>query len=343
MSSEVHPFTPAWPIRWKYGTASCNTLGGMIAPAEVVLPDGRNVSLLYSVPWLNEPEVLDAAIPGHQKRLRGAFPALPFGIAAEPRELTREWQIAKLRDPTLAPHGLSTNELWSLQTHNTHNVMSQFTYPQDSPVIHLRQRVQGLRNRRGLGITVGALTRQDVFLPYGHHFLLPVPEPPEVLAIRPARFQYGLTYPGIVEPNAMRTQPGARFTSLNKVPARHGGTTDLSTFPTDAPLEDLVQLCGSTGPIEVFYLNHKYGIRISWDTQVLPSCMLWYSWCGLADYPWRNSCKTLCIEPIASAFDLEPHASIEANPISGSGIATTVALKAMRPWQTRLSIEAFIQ
>jgi hypothetical protein len=101
---------------------------------------------------------------------------------------------------------------------------------------------------------------------------------------------------------------------------------DLSRLPLGPPVEDVVQLCGIRGPVRVINDDDGYELQLDWDRSVLPHLLIWLSDRGLPDAPWHGAYRGLGLEPVASAFDLDPAVSVAPNPLSEAGFATAVTL-----------------
>ncbi len=81
-------------------------------------------------------------------------------------------------------------------------------------------------------------------------------------------------------------------------------------------------------------------MRLSWDTDILPSCLLWPSDRALADPPWNQRFRGLGIEPIAGVFDAAREVAIERNPLNDEGVRTAVSIEPGNPVTIRYRIEA---
>jgi hypothetical protein len=134
---------------------------------------------------------------------------------------------------------------------------------------------------------------------------------------------------------------GAQFDTLDAVPAADGGTLDLSRLPKAQPIEDNLQLCAASGPVEIIYHAESAGVRVDWDRSILTSCQIWISDRALHTSPWEGRYRGLGIEPVASAFDLSSAYSTTKNPIADAGYATAITLRAEEPFTIRCRIEVF--
>jgi hypothetical protein len=324
-------------LDWPHGALEVQPLGGMIGPLRFKLKNGRDLSIFAVAPWSDEPVPPGSpAVPGHLKQLRGAFPCLPFGMASAPREPAASWRglpFAEQEDP---PHGFCANEEWRFEATPDGRLLLDYDYPEDHAIAAIRQEIRPDPGEAALDITIEVTSRRAVRLPFGQHFILRLDEG---IALEPPGFEFGLTYPAIVEPGLMLTAPGREFGALIAVPAQEGGKIDLTRLRLDKPFEDVVQLCGMRGPVTAVDHSARAAVRIDWDRTVLPSCLLWMSYKGLSDYPWQRRFTGLGIEPLAAAFDFSTAVSNAANPIAARGIATTIAFTPERVWKTKFRVD----
>lgn len=327
----------AWHLDWPRGALEVQPLGGMIGPLRFKLENGRDLSIFAVAPWSDEAIPSDApAIPGHLKRLRGAFPCLPFGMASEPRAPAPAWRGMPFTEQPDPPHGFCANEDWRIVATSDANLSLRYDYPIGHAIASIRQEICPDPAAPVVDIAVEVTARRAVRLPFGQHFILRLDEN---VALEPPDFELGLTYPAIVEPDLMLTAPGREFGALTAVPAAGGGTADLTRLRLGRPFEDVVQLCGMRGPVTAIDRAAGAGVRIEWDRTVLPSCLLWMSNKGLSDYPWQRRFTGLGIEPLAAAFDFSTVVSNAANPIAKRNIATTVLFTPEQVWKTRFRVE----
>lgn len=123
-------------------------------------------------------------------------------------------------------------------------------------------------------------------------------------------------------PNPRRRVDGAGPWPWPTVPATGGGTVDLSVIPPAGEPSDLLYLTGfRDGWYEISDPGAGTGLRVDWDTTVLPYLWLWQELGDSADYPWWGRVYTVGLEPQSSipgnglneaiahgtALRLEPH------------------------------------
>jgi hypothetical protein len=58
-------------------------------------------------------------------------------------------------------------------------------------------------------------------------------------------------------------------------------------------------LCRVDSPITVRYPAEDVRYRLTWDTKILPSCLLWPSDRSISEPPWNGRFRGLGLEPIA--------------------------------------------
>lgn len=328
----------SWKIAWRFGDASLLAIGGILWNCRLHLPSGRRITPFAAAPWAGEDSAEMRAEPGHMRWLGGEFPCLPFGVGGPVRGAMPDWQPLFDGARNEPPHGPAANATWTPVKASASSVELALDYPADHDIARLTRRVSGVPDRPALAFELVIEARRDCAYPVGLHPILALPARPGGLRLE-AQFKTGLTYPGIVEPDAMLTAPGRSFGRLDAVPAR-GGTVDLTRLPAARPAEDVVQLFGLTGPVRALYQDEGYAVTVDWDRDLLPSCQIWISDRALTGFPWRGRFRGLGIEPTASAFDFAQTVSQANTPIGSLGYPTVLRLPAGRPVVIRYRIEA---
>ena len=328
----------SWRIAWPHGETSVLAIGGILWGCRLRLPSGRWIAPFAAAPWAGEDSAAMRAQPGHMRWLGGEFPCLPFGVGGPVRSAASDWQHlfdGRVNDPA---HGPAANATWTLAEATESSVELGLDYPGDHDIARLTRRVRGAADRPALELELVIEARRDCAHPVGLHPILALPDRPGGLRLE-AGFEVGLTYPGIVEPDAMLTTPGTSFGSLAAVPAPRGAV-DLSRLPAAQPAEDVVQLFDLAGPVRAVYESEGYAVTVDWDRSLLPSCQIWISDRALTGFPWRGGFRGLGIEPTASAFDFAQPVSQAETPIGRLGYPTVVRFTASRPVTIRYRIEA---
>jgi hypothetical protein len=273
------------------------------------------------------------------RHLGGEFVCVPFGIGGRPRELLPEWDSDAWNRVNSAPHGHSSDAIWELITADATHVSLRLPYPAGDDIDYLTRRVAIAPDAPALDLELTINVRRPTRQPVGLHPILRLPEYPAQLVIE-AKFAFGLTYPAFVPPGVSRVAVGQGFSHLDAVPDMNGGSADYARLPKEMPTEEMLMLCGVQAPITVSYPNEHALFRLSWDTTLLPSCLLWPSDRALADPPWNCRFRGLGVEPIAAVFDAAREVALESNPINAAGIATAIAITPDRPLTIRYRLEA---
>jgi hypothetical protein len=309
----------------------------MLWDCEFQLPSGRHLQPFARAPWADDPGL--ESLPAHMRHLGGEFVCVPFGIGGRPPELAPAWESASWDRINPEPHGRSANEVWALTEASASEVCLRLDYPAHDDVAHLIRRVTAVPDEPALDFELTIHARRRTRQPVGLHPILRLPDFPAQLHIQ-AEYKFGLTYPAFVPPGASRVAAGQRFARLEALSGIKGGTVDYSTLPKDSPTEEMLMLCGVTQPITVRYPAERAWLRLTWDTAVLPSCLIWPSDRALTDPPWSGRFRGIGLEPIAAVFDAAREVAVEGNPINAAGIATAVEITPQRPLIIRYRIEA---
>src|SRR6185312_15526587 len=326
-------------LGWRYGTLGVQRLGGMLAPVTFVLPNGRQVSPMHVAPWADEPAA--AGLPGILRRLRGEWPCLPYGYAADNAAAPAEWKaVMGVPVPDEEIHGFSSNHDWRWEEGDDASLRLSIVYPVASPVSHLVRTVTPDPKAPAVDTTMTAYIRTACRLPMGIHATFRLPEAPGSARIEPAPFRVGRSFPGAVEPGKDVFAVDAKFDDLAKVPGAAGGTVDASRVPLPTDTEALLLLLDIGGEVALANTAEGYRVRLSWQQEHFPSLQFWYSNRGRAEPPWNGRHLALGMEPICGAFDMGTNASAGDNPISRSGTATARDFAAGEIFTTRYRISA---
>ncbi|MFL5258969.1 MAG: hypothetical protein ACJ8AS_04395 [Hyphomicrobiales bacterium] len=298
------------------------------------LPSGRWVEPFAKPPW---PDHLDPEIPGHLRRLGGEFFCLPFGGGGATRDPLPGWEALAAGPVDVPMHGPSANADWDILEARSDCAILALDYPETSPVRRIERQMSLAPDRPEARVTVWIEARRPARLPAAFHPILRLPEKPGALAIE-ASFACGFTYPGIIEPDRMATEPGRRFQALAEVPRRLGGYIDLSRLPLGPPTEDVVLLAGMAGPVRAVFIDEGFELEIDWSREALPHCMLWIHDRGLDDKPWSGRYRGLGVEPLAAAFDGPVSLSAGPNPLAGEGFSTALIVAPDQPSEISLTL-----
>lgn len=328
-----------WQMSWGGGELEVQSLGGMLGRVRFRLPSGRFVSPLHEPPWSAEPEA--AALPPLLRDFRGEWPCVPFGAARPVGKLSAEWRDVHWSESEGPAHGHASNAHWELVEQSASGITLQVTYPEQHPVRRLRRGIRPRPSEPGLDLELEIEARVNVRLPIGLHPVFRLSGRTRGTHLKPGAFQFGLTFPGDFEPGADLLAPGATFSSLQAVPTVCDSAIDLLRLPLERKWENLVQLCGMDGCFELYHQAEDYHVRLEWEAGQFPSCMLWFSNRGRADFPWNGRHVALGVEPINSAFDLGTTVSNASNPIRQRGISTSLELAADQIWSTTYALTVY--
>ena len=318
---------PSWCVRSTGVEAFVTELGGHLAP--VVFDRQRRRIQPYALPpWWSEK--LPADTLPLIRVLRGDFFCLPFGANAEP-----------FRGERHQVHGGTANRKWKFEA--IERVAGKTT-------LHLSLKTTIRRGRVDKHITLvdghNAVYCQHVIsgmsgpMDLGHHAILKFPERPGsgILTHSPAKFGMvsvqPLEYPETFGYSMLK--PGAKFSSLSRVPTMTGGWADLTRYPARRGFEDLVLL--ATRQIEPFawvavtFPEERYVWFALKDPQVLRQTALWHSNGGRHYAPWNGRhLNVLGIEDLTGFFHYGLAPSARRNCLNELGEQTCFELKPDKP------------
>jgi hypothetical protein len=322
-------------LSWPHGLLQVHALGGMIGPASFLLPNGRQVAPLHVAPWWNEPAA--QSLDGLTRGLRGEWPCVPFGYPMPKAEFPADWQaVMDDAEEISYAHGFGSHHPWTFRSApGADRIEMQIDYPADHDVERLERSIVPDPDGAAIDVMLTIHVRRPCRLPVAFHGCFALPDVPGAVGLVPGRFSEGVTHPATVEPGAALFVPDRTFTALDAVPTRGGGTQDATHLPFDRPVEELLQLNGSDGSFALINRHDGYRVDFTWDSQILPSVLLWYSNRGRAAYPWSSRNLNIGIEPTASAYGLSPRTSAADNPIAHRCTPTAVALDPTKPTKLR--------
>lgn len=324
-----------WRLDWSHGSLYVEPVGAMLGPVEFRLDDGRVVQPFDVFPWADEPAAPGSEpITGLLARGRGDWPCLPFGYVFPRDQLAPAWLPYYSEADEGPAHGHCANEPWTLVEHGPARIVCTFDNPPDAPIARLTRIIEPVPGAAAIRCELVIEARRACRMPLGLHPTLKLPAEPGAFEIRPGRFAFGRTFAGLFEPGASRLAVDAVFERLDAVPDVDGGTLDLTRLPLPRPSEDLLQLCGVDGEVEVLDHAARYRLRLSWDGDAIPGLVLWISNGGRSYHPWNGRHYGLGVEPVAAAYNLGVAVSNADNPIAQAGVATTVAFDPATPWRT---------
>ena len=326
-----------WIFDHKFGSFELQSLGGMLGPVFFNLGN-RKVSPLFVAPWIDDPGVSQLEPIFHS--LRGEFPCVHFGKGQSIANPDQEWKDLNLEDKDELLHGFSAHNHWRLVEQNEIGIAIEIDYPVNSPIKKLTRRITPSSDKPALNIELIVEPRRYCELAIGIHPIFKMPDKVGALKLHPGIFKFGLTSPGKNIEESTQIKPNSVFTSLKHIEKMAGGDIDLSLLLPLEPVECLLQLCGTDGSFNLFYVDEDYHVKLEWDKEHFPSCLLWISYNAIPSFPWNSKTRALGVEPVNSVFDFGTDVSVSENPISGEGIKTFMKFYSEKIWKTnyRLSV-----
>jgi hypothetical protein len=307
---------------WSHGWAEVLSTAGMLSRCVFDL-DGVEFEPFARAEWVGTGVTGHL---GHLRELAAEFVCVPFGEGGPATGVVAEWQGLIGSESNVPPHGPSADEEWEVVELREGGVTLRLDYPDGHPIESLERRIDGVPGEPSLTLSLTILARCNTSISVGLHPIVRLPEKPGALRLW-ANFDVGMAYPAELPPGASRAKPGSRFDRLAEVPLRFGGVGDFGILPFQEGAEEVLQLCGGSGPIVAEFIEEGASIEIGWDRTALPSAQLWISDRMLRDSPWNGRYRGLGVEPIAAAFDLADAVSTSPNPINRDGYATAVVVK----------------
>lgn len=316
--SVLHLSQRSWPLATRDVKALVTELGGHVGPISFRLR-GKWVQPYAIAPWHAEKLT---GCPPLLRVLRGDFFCLPFG------ENTRPYA-----GESHPPHGETANAKWRcVQQEGAH---AHF---------QLRTRVRRGVVDKHVRLHPGhlALYQQHVVrdmsgpMNFGHHAMLRFPDREAAGLISTSAFLFGQVAPRVFESPAKRgyqcLQPGAKFTSLRRVPMLAGGQADLRNYPSRRGFEDLVMLIGDANKqfawTAVSFPHEGYVWLALKDPRVLTHTILWFSNGGRHYPPWNGrNLNSLGLEEVTSYFHYGLADSAGRNSLRSSGAPTSKTLR----------------
>lgn len=319
-----------WHLQWDFGIAEIISTAAILKACTFRLPSGRLFAPLACAPWASGREKVDPDLPGHMRHLGGEFVCLPFGVGAVPPLLARRWAESGASYPQPVQHGACADGEWDLVSSSSSHVQLRIDYPKEGDIDFVTRTIRADPAASALDIQVSICARRSTRLPFAFHPIFRLPDRPLGASIH-IPFRHGFTYPGTLPPGISPTATDADFGTLRAVPIIGGGHLDLSRLPHGGPMEEFIQLAGVTGEATVEYRDERTRVRLTWDSKMLPSCLLWVSDRSLQEPPWCGRFRGFAIEPAAAAFDLPVEVARGPNPIQAEGSATVLAVHPGQP------------
>jgi hypothetical protein len=318
-----------------------HALGGMMAPVQFTLADGRIVSPMSVAPWVNEPEDPNAPLPGIMKNLRGEWPCVPFGMPTVPDGMPADWLKGLEPEARIDDfgHGYSSNHAWTLGKDGEGAVVASIRYPETHPVERLERRVASRADAAVVDMALTIYPRTSRTLPISFHPTLRLPARPGAAKLSFGNAQPRVwTYPIPAEPGRSVLKPDQRGVALSEVLDHEGQFCDILSQPFGQDSEDLLLLTGTDGHVCLDNLDEGYRVTVEWDVEKLPSVMLWLSNQGRHFAPWNGRHRAIGIEPLAGVFDFGTTLTQAQTPMHKASVTTGIDLAANVAWTAHCSI-----
>lgn len=326
---------PSWRLASDKVELFVTETGGHLGPVTFDRA-GRKIQPLSVAPWAEEK--IDPGMPPLLRTLRGDFFCMPFGGNARP-----------FRGEKHPVHGETANAAWSYcgQTSGAGGetlTLSLNTTIRKACVIKFISLRQGHNAVYCTHVISGARGPMNL----GHHAMVKFPDYSGSGVVSTSPIAFGQVYPGVMEQPAdggyTQLEPGARFTSLTRVPTVFGNTVDLSRYPARRGWEDIALLaarisaCPASADGQPFawtaatFPRERYVWFALKDPRVLRATVLWFSNGGRHYAPWKGRhINVLGLEEVTGYFHEGLYASARKNPLSARGLPTCLQLQPQRP------------
>jgi hypothetical protein len=314
----------AWKLSSDRAQAWVTRTGGHLGPVTFRL-GRRQVAPLAVAPWIGEK--FNPPLPPLLRVLGGDFFCLPFGGNATPhgKEIHPAHGETAQSAWKLLRHDGPGHAEWSLRTRvRAGRVIKKIWLLPGQTAVYQRHEIHGMSGPMNLG----------------HHAILQFPREEGSGRISTSGFSFGQVYPGSFEDPAQggysALKPGARFTSLAKVPLAAGGTADLASYPARRGFTDLVLLVSrADGPFAwtaVTFPRERYVWFALKNPRVLRQTVFWISNGGRHYPPWNGRhLSAIGLEEVTSYFHEGLAESVRPNSLSRRGIPTSLRLRPDQP------------
>jgi hypothetical protein len=320
---------PSWRIATNDVEAFVTRTGGHLGPV-VFDRSNRKIFPFSIAPWWNEDIGPDQ--PNVLRVLRGDFFCLPFGN-------NQRSYCGELHPP----HGETANAEWRLESCSQNGSRVAI-------VLSLQPSVREGRVEKTITLIEGhnavycmhRISRMSGKMNLGHHAMLKLPEESGSGVLSTSRFEYGQVFTVPLEDAAKggysALKPGARITTLDRVPLISGGHTDLRHHPARRGYEDLVQLFSDRelpfAWTAMTYPKQRYVWFSLKNPRILTGTILWLSNGGRHYAPWSGRhVNVIGVEEVTSYFHLGLRESVESNPSTERGYQTSLCFRRDRSYE----------
>lgn len=315
---------PSWKFANDRVQAFVTRTGGQLAPVTFKLGK-KSVQPFSIAPWAEEKSTLKPPMIPMMQALRGDFFCVPFGVNPEEKFLV---------------HGETANRDWALG-----GVTREGDATSLQASMKLRERAGRVEKRLTLRDGHTAVYCEHVLsgfsgpMSFGTHPMVKFPDELGAGYISTSRFTKGHVVTSWEQAEAQGysvLKNGATFSSLKKVPAKAGGTLDVSRFPVRRGYEELIELVNDQkspfGWSAVSLPTEGYVFLTLKDPRVLRQTIFWFSNGGRYYAPWHGRHTGIVgVEDVTSYFHLGLKESAKRNSISRTGAPTTLTLRPDKP------------
>ena len=331
-------------VEWPHGRFDIHSKGGMLGGVRLNV-GGREVSPFYEAPWIAPGVELDPPI---LENLRSEFPCVPFGANYPQDSVTDEWKPSLARtaaddaldESDFLLHGFSAAAEWELVGKDDLSVEIAVDYPETSPIKRLVRKVAADRDAPNLSFSLTIEVREPISRPIGVHPNFALPDLAGAFHVKPGKFRFGIVHAAGPEAGVSKALAGAVFEDISSVPQNAGGTASFARLPFAHDTEEIVQLCGIDGHVELDDEASGVSYALDWNPADFNSLLLWMSNRGRSYEPWNGRNLCVGVEPLTGTFDLGTRAGLASNPINRRGVATVVELTPDRPRRIEYRLSA---
>lgn len=305
------------------------------------LKTGQSISPLFSAPWRANDAISKADLPPILEHLGGEWPCVPFGGPGCRNDLPEGWNAANTEDWDGFAHGFGSNHDWKLSKPDRHAIRAEIPYPAKAPISRLIRHIRLNPDRPVIDFALSVHVRRKTRVPIGLHPVLDLAGfAPESCRLETGSDAKAWSFPVDVEAGRTAFAPNQQDVPFCNLRAPDGTPANTTMLPRVSETEDLLLLTNTGGAVTLIYPQDQYRIRLSWEQEKLPSCVLWYSNGGRLGHPWLGKVRAIGIEPVAAAFDLGiGHSLSRDTPLSRAEVDTAVLIHPDQPFNIRYSLE----
>ena len=328
-----------WQLKSQFCEAEAVDEAGMLTKCVFIIGDGKHFTPFAPAAWVGHLGA-DTNLPPYLRQLAAEFVCVPFGIGAYERSsAATEWSQIPVDLYAHPEHGFTSSGVWTLLEHDAHSLTMRIDFPAEHDVSHVERTLTLDPDYPAIDFILTLYTRRETQQPVALHPMFRLPDAPADLAIK-AEFALGFTDPGSTPKGAEAIIPFQEFHDLAAIPLVDGGHSDYTMLPHVKPIEAMIFLTGARGPFEISYLKEAARVRMTWDHNILPNCMMWASDRSFAPELGLPPIRCVALEPIVAAFGLAPKISQAENPLTTRGIPTVLTLTPDQPTVIHYRIEA---